>query len=165
MIAEISSLISSTKVAYDVAKGISSLKAEVERNEAIAKILEVLITVQTHALAVQAKTQELEVEKYDLTKKLMEFEQWAEIEQQYELKEIATGIFVYSYKIVDNPTKPRHWLCPKCYQERKAHIMQLQLSGAQVKHYLCPNCKTDFFIESNSPHGYSPDSGGTWMSG
>ncbi|MBI4650147.1 hypothetical protein HY745_02460 [Candidatus Desantisbacteria bacterium] len=49
----------------------------------------------------------------------MEFEKWADTELQYELKEIASGIFVYMYKKIDNSTKPKHWLCPYCFEKRK----------------------------------------------
>ena len=63
MIAEIGSLLTSSKVAYDIAKGISALKSDVDRNESISKILEVLLTVQTNALSVNAIAQELQEEK------------------------------------------------------------------------------------------------------
>jgi hypothetical protein len=157
MIPEISTLITSSRTAYDIAKGIGSLKAEVERNEAIAKILEVLISVQTEALAVQSKTQELESEKHALTKKIMEFERWSQTETQYELKEVAPGVFVFSYKVTDNPTKPMHWLCTKCFQEKKAHIIQFAHESAESKRYLCPNCKITFDIPNPNFRSSSPN--------
>ena len=46
MLTEATALISSAKVAIDIAKGINSLKSDVQRSEAIAKILDTLITVQ-----------------------------------------------------------------------------------------------------------------------
>jgi hypothetical protein len=52
---EIASLVTSAKAAYDIAKGVSSLKAEVERNESIAKLLEILISVQTDAVSTYAE--------------------------------------------------------------------------------------------------------------
>jgi hypothetical protein len=98
MITEISSLIASIKTAYDLAKEISLLKTEVERNESISKILEILVSVQFQTSTVLAEVHKLEIEKHNLTKKLMEFEKWSETETQYELKEIASGVFMYVYK-------------------------------------------------------------------
>lgn len=69
MISEISSLLASSKAAYDIAKGINALKAEVQRNEAISKILEILVSVQFQASGVLSKAHELEIEKDNLAKK------------------------------------------------------------------------------------------------
>ena len=138
MIAEISSLITSSKAAYDIAKGISSLKSDVERNESISEILKVLIAVQTDALSVNAIAQKLQEEKYTLTQKLMEFEKWSDTEQQYELKEIIAGVFVYAYKKTTENKEPMHWLCTNCWKDRIKSIIQKSSVGTNY----CPMCKT-----------------------
>jgi hypothetical protein len=156
MIAEIGSLLTSSKAAYDIAKGIGSLKSEVDRNESISKILEVLLSVQTNALSVNAIAQELQEDKSALTQKIMEFEKWSETELQYELKEITPGIFVYCYKIADEPAKPIHWLCTKCFQERKAYIIQFDYEFMSGRHYFCPNCSTKYNIPHSSSNSSAP---------
>jgi hypothetical protein len=161
MIAEISSLITSSKAAYDIAKGISALKSEVGKDEAISKILEVLISVQTEALSVNTIAQKLQQENYDLKSKILEYENWSETEQQYELKEVAPGTFIYSYKQSQDKTKPDHWLCPKCFQEKKTHILQLHYEGsAGPSEYICSNCNTVIKIRTKSP-GFLPSGGRT----
>ncbi len=137
MIAEISSLITSSKAAYDIAKGIYSLKSEVDRNESVSKILEVLVSVQFQASSVLAKAHELEIEKHNLAKKLMEFEKWSEAEQQYELNEIATGVFVYAYKKTTENKEPIHWLCTNCWKDKIKSIIQKSSVGTNY----CPMCK------------------------
>lgn len=144
MIPEITGLIASSKSAYEIAKGIGSLKAEVERNQAIAEILQILIAVQQQALAVQSKANELEVEKHALAKKLMESEEWAKTESQYELKQIAPSVFVYAYKKGENLPKPNHFLCPKCYQDKKAYILQNLGQGLAGPVFICNSCKSEF---------------------
>lgn len=148
MIPELTSLISSSRAAYDIAKGISALKSEVERNESISKILEVLISVQINALNVNSMAQELQEEKRALTQKIMELENWSETEKQYILKEIAPGLFVYVYNITHDLTKPIHWLCTKCFNEKKAHIIQIDRESAAGKHYFCPNCNAKYFFQT-----------------
>ncbi len=141
MITEISSLISSLKATYDIAKGINALKSDVERNESISKILEILVSVQFQASAVLAKAHKLEIEKYNLTKKLMELEKWSETEKQYGLKEIASGIFVYVYKKTEKLSEPIHWLCTNCWKDKIKSIIQKTLGDA----YACPKCKTELY--------------------
>lgn len=150
MIAEIGSLLASSKVAYDIAKGISALKSDVDRNESISKILEVLLTVQTNALSVNAIAQELQEEKATLTQKIMEFEKWSETETQYELKEITSGIFVYSHKTAVDPTKPIHWLCAKCYHEQKKSILQRTRHDPGGMHYVCHSCSSEIIDHSKA---------------
>lgn len=141
MIAEISSLVASSKAAYDIAKGINSLKSEIDRNESVSKVLEVLLAVQTQALSVNAIAQKLQEEKYELTKKVMEFEKWSETISQYELKEIAPGVLVYAYKKSDNSKEPMHWLCPNCFDtKRQKSIFQRMAQDGRGTHYACHGC-------------------------
>lgn len=141
MIAEISSFIASSKAAYDIAKGIYALKSENDRNESISKILEVLITAQFQASEVLAKAHETEIEKHNLTKKLMELEKWSETEKQYELQEVYSGIFAYVYKKGEEATEPVHWLCPNCWQEKKKSILQCDFKNESASSYTCQRCR------------------------
>jgi len=166
MIAEISSLISSSKAAYDIAKGVNALKSEVDRSESISKILEVLLTVQTQALSVNAIAQKLQEEKYELTKKMMEHENWSKIELQYELKEITSDIFVYIYKKSEESTEPIHWLCTNCYKDKIKSIIRLASEGSGSKKYVCHHCKNEFYIRHGSSGSPSSNSGHgptSWM--
>jgi hypothetical protein len=128
------------------------LKAEVERNEAISKILEVLVSVQFQASAVLAKVHELEIEKHNLTKKIMDIENWSKTESQYELKEVASGIFVYAYKKGNNETEPAHWLCTNCWKDKITSILQ---RSASYPAFTCPKCKTKFDLSWDSKSDFS----------
>lgn len=136
----VAALFTSAKVAYDIAKGISALNTEVEKNQAIAKVLEVLLTVQSDALLMKEKQSLLLTEKDNLIKKISEFEKWAQIETQYELKEIAPGVIVYSYKISNPNTEPPHLLCANCFSKKqKGHYVQSDIDYDGT-HYKCLNC-------------------------
>lgn len=150
MIEEIGLLINSTKAVYTIAKGISFLKSEVEKNEAVSKILEALLSLQTEALSVNEKTQELQEENYRLTNKMREFENWSETEKQYELKEIDRGTFVYASKKNKTIAEPVHWLCTNCWKDRKRSILQ-KFGGI----YKCPSCKTEIYPFTNQSSDYT----------
>ena len=148
MITEISTLITSSKAAYDIAKGIYFLKSDVERNKNIAKILEVLVSVQFQASSILSKAHELEIEKHNLTKKIMEFENWSKTEAQYELKEITSGVFIYSYKKINSSSEPMHWLCTKCYNEKRKSILQYRKHLPDGIHYMCNTCNSNYIDHS-----------------
>jgi len=142
---EITAFVTSVRAAYDIAKGIGSLKVEVERNQAVSKILEILLSVQSDALSMQTKYQELLQSKDDLSKKLMEYEKWSETESQYELKEINPDVFVRSYKTSNQSQQPNHWLCTKCWEDKKKAILQKHHTGA----YECQRCGSKIYSESS----------------
>ncbi len=152
------SLFASAKTAYEIAKGISSLNTEVERNQAVSKVLEVLLSVQNDALSMKEKHSLLLSEIDHLKKKISEFEKWSEIERNYELKEIASGIFVYVYKKSDVNRDPMHWLCAKCFNtEKKKSILQRTGQDGRGTHYKCHTCNSDILDHSN-PVQYRPPS-------
>lgn len=140
------SIFTSVKAAYDITKGISSLKSEVERNQAVSKVLEVLISVQNDTLLMKEKHSLLLQEKDELTKKVMEFENWSQIESNYELKELAPGIPAYRRKIIDNSHESSLWICPYCYNKKEESFLQLEYDYGTSISYFCPNreCKTSF---------------------
>jgi len=148
-------LFTSAKAAYDIAKGISALNTEVERNQAVSKVLEVLLSVQSDALLMKEKHSLLLAEKDDLKKKILQFENWATTEQQYELKEIASGIFVYAYKRSEENAEPMHCLCAKCFSERKKSILQRVKKTMAGVTYSCHSCKSEILDHSQStPSSY-----------
>ena len=143
------SIFTSAKVAYDIAKGINALKTSVERDEAVAKILEVLLSVQHDALSMQKEQSLLLTEKDNLIKKISEFEKWSEIESQYELKELTAGVPVYSYKTTDKETQPPHLLCANCFNKKqKGHYIKSEIEFDGT-HYKCLNCDKEIIDYSH----------------
>lgn len=148
-IAEITALISSAKTAYDIAKGVSSLSAEVQRNESISKILEALIAIQSEALAMQEKYQRILEEKNELKTKLREFEQWSETERLYELKDLGGNVFVYAFKMAEGSNEPMHYVCANCFKDRKKSILQCLGTASYGTTYHCQACDAKIIDKSN----------------
>ena len=154
-------LFASAKTAYDIAKGISALNTDVERNQAVSKILEVLLSVQNDALLMKEKHSLFLTEIDNLKKKISEFEKWSEIESQYDLKEIAAGVFVYAYKKTDKAIEPSHWLCAKCFNtDKKKSIFQRFSHNSHGVHYKCHTCGSEIVDHSNPKHYPTPPSPG-----
>jgi hypothetical protein len=157
------SIFTSAKVAYDIAKGINALKTSVERDEAVAKVLEVLLSVQHDALSMQKEQSLLLTEKDNLIKKISEFEKWSEIESQYELKELTVGVPMYAYKKTDKETQPPHLLCANCFSKKqKGHYIQSEIEFDGT-HYKCLNCDKEIIDYSHKkpiPHDEPPPTNG-----
>lgn len=146
---EPSTIFTSVKVAYDMAKGLYLINSAKERNEAVAKIIEILRAVQDDALAMQEKHSLLLREKDELIKKISEFEKWQETEGQYELKELAPGVPVYAYKKTDKTTEPMHLLCANCFSKKqKGHYVQSEIRHSGT-HYKCLNCDKEIIDYSH----------------
>lgn len=165
-IAEITAVLSTAKTAIDIAKGISALNAEVKRNESISKILEALIAIQSEALSMQEKYQGLLEEKNEIASQLKEFEQWADTERLYELKDLGGNVFVYAYKKTESSAEPMHYLCTNCFKDKKKSILQFAYADSSGTGYKCHNCnllvcdRTKSNTDYNSTYNNEPDS---WM--
>ena len=121
---EISSLLTSAKIAYDIAKGITALKTEVDRNQAVAKVLEVLIAVQTDALSMQEKQSSLTSRITELESQLQQIKNWESELQRYQLTRFAFGGYAYSLKPGMERGEPPHYLCASCMNRGKKSILQ-----------------------------------------
>ncbi len=144
MITEISSLVASSKTAYDIAKGLASGYLDEKVRERTSELLGILLSVQSDALAVNSKHQELLQDKYNLEKKIMEFEEWSATKNNYELKELAPGVPAYLRKKTNETEDPTLWICPYCYDKKQESFLQQECHYETGGFYFCPSCRTPF---------------------
>lgn len=157
MIAEISTLVTSSKVAYDIAKGLTSVYVDDKVRERTSELLGILLSVQGDALSVNAKHQELLQEKYNLEKKILEFEEWSATKNNYELKELAPGFPAYLRKKLDDHIDFPVWICPYCYDKKKESPLQCEHNLETAIYYFCPECKTTFHWRAPSKPQTGPN--------
>lgn len=137
---EISAALQSIKVATDIAKGIKSLKTEVAVNEKASELLDSIIDVKMNLIEFQNHYESLQQEKRELEEKIRNYENWESVRKQYLLKEISTGIFVYSFTS-EGTDIPAHYLCTNCFEVKIKSIMQLDWQDEHSTKYSCPKCK------------------------
>lgn len=143
-------LFTSIKTAYDIAKGINSLNTTVERNEAVSKVLEILLSVQSDALMMKDRHSSLLSEIDDLKKKISEFERWSEIERNHETAEIIPNIRAYIHKGLDGKSRQTaNWYCTNCWTDRIQSILHLKSKNGYAVIYFCPKCKNEFRHSTN----------------
>jgi Zn finger protein HypA/HybF involved in hydrogenase expression len=87
----------------------------------------------------------------ELEKQVAEFETWETDKQEYEMAVLQSGTIVYALKSDTPTTKAAHYICAKCYQNRKASLLQpVPRSGivstalSTPNKYRCPECNSEF---------------------
>lgn len=117
------STISAALSSLDIASKFSKHSIEKIKDGAVRvkveELLNAVIPLQTHIITLQTMNSASITEKENLEKKLKEIEDWNKEASRYELKELASGVYVFGIKITAKSSEPPHYLCTKCYQERK----------------------------------------------
>ena len=150
---EVASLLASAKAAYDIAKGINALKNEVDRNQAVSKILEVLIAVQTDALSMQEKHSLLTTKIQELEKECDRLKDWQAEKERYKLKEIAPGLFARIEKGLVGNLQSAHKFCATCFEQNsKALLQQEKIKVGRRLSLTCHRCKSKVIFDSYLKH-------------
>jgi len=146
-ITAVASAVGAIKTATDIVKTILAMNTDAAINEKVAELQSVILSLQSHTLSMQAEYSDLLKVKDKLEKELMECKDWEKTKEQYELKEVESGVFVYSCKQGDNLPEPEHWLCTNCYKDKKKSILQHDCFKA-IGRYFCPECKAIIHVSS-----------------
>jgi hypothetical protein len=78
---------------------------------------------------------------------LKEYENWENTKSQYELKEIASEMYVYTMKITEKTTTTKHCLCQICFDiNHYKSVLQCQGSFDGYKTYECFQCKNKIHV-------------------
>lgn len=146
MYAEIAAAAASIKTFSDLTTLI--LKTKVD-SAVTAKAIEsqsAIISLQDAMLNLQSQHQSLLREKEVLEKRLIDAEDWNAEASKYSLKEIAPGVFVYVLNLNGDSPTPTHWLCSRCYQEKRKSILQKTGKSGGANIYLCLLCQNTLLI-------------------
>jgi len=116
--------------------------------EKVQELLDAIISLQSLIISHQAEFSALRQEKEAIEQKLREIENWREEASRYELTEIASGVYVYAKKKTVESSEPLHYLCAKCYNERKKSILQRTQHSGMGIHYICHSCSSEILDHS-----------------
>lgn len=149
----ISTALASLNIASKFIKdSIEKIKDDAVR-EKVEELLNAIIPLQSQIISLQAMNSASIQEKEVLEKKLSDIEDWQKEATRYELKALASGVYVYTIKETAKSSEPVHYLCAKCYQERKKSILQRISKTMMGVTYICHTCKSAILDHSQS---YSP---------
>ena len=145
MIQEIASALSALSISKDIALGLFEIKDETKRNQKIIEFQSSLLDLQQKLLAANAEHEKLVNIKNQIESELMEYKNWEKEKEKYQLHELRTGLFVLSYKKINNDPTPDHWLCPYCFDKRKKNIITKTMES--YPDHECHECGFTFKFE------------------
>lgn len=150
-LAEVTALIAGIKGTIDIAKSLKSAHDAHTITQTQTEILEKLLALQAEALVLQEKHSALIQEKDELAKKLMQLEDWAQTETQYQLKEVAPRIFVYIAESSTPSIENEPWYCANCFNQHQKSVLQSTSESSEYHEFMCHRCKNSISFSSGSP--------------
>jgi superfamily II helicase len=149
VIAETGAAIGGIKAAFDIVKGISALKTETERNEAIISIQRILLEAQESALSDKQAIGELRarldvIERADRVR-----EDWEREKARYVLTRSPMGAYFYALRPEMAAGEVQHRLCATCYHDARKSLLHTIASHNGGEMVICQRCEkqtmlTDF---------------------
>lgn len=104
------------------------------------EILEKLLALQIDALSLQEDHFALLRSKRELEETLVKHQQWDDTAAQYSLKNLESGAYVYAPNESNKSPEPMHWICAKCYGDRKKSLLHFVWDSARGHHAFCQEC-------------------------
>lgn len=147
-VADFAALFSSLKAITDLAKLlIDARDAGVIRAKAIELQREIIATQQA-AIAVQAE-HFLSLKRVgELEKKVADLKTWNTEKEKYQLAKPSPHSDVFAYVLKDDSgtSEPRHYICPKCYEDQIKSILQKEIHISRAHVLACARCRTDIYL-------------------
>lgn len=147
MIDMISGAFSGLKTAAELTQGLLALKTDAAVSTKVVELNGVISGIQQQLFAAQADYSALTSRIRDLEAEIVDFKNWEEEKQRYELHELAPGTLVYRVKPEVKGAEPVHYLCTNCYQQRIKAILQYSGYSKGHKSFTCPSCKMMLLIK------------------
>jgi len=141
-------IITSVENALGLARTIKDIVDDAKLKTKSIELYDAIISLQSGIFSMQAENHTLLQEKNALEAQLMKIKNWDKEKAKYELVEIGTGVHVFSFKEENPPTKPPHYICPKCYYEEKQSILVALYIRSNGNAYGCPECKNKFYTNT-----------------
>lgn len=144
-ISAIAGALSAFKAANDIAQAMVGLRDTAAFQTKLIEFQAKIIEANNSAFAAQEERTTLLKQISDLEKKVTDFEAWETEKQRYVLQAVAPGAFAYVLKPDAQPPEEPHWLCAKCYHERKKMILQKIEHGRECT-WGCPTCRAFILV-------------------
>ena len=145
-------IMGSVKTVIDLAKTVRDVASDTDLKIKTGDLYDSMISLQNIIFSLQSENQSLLNCKYELEKKLMEFESWEQEKTKYKLVEISKGVVTYVFDTSQDPSIPGHYICKNCYNDKTASILNPVFIHSDGSKYICPRCEAELIT-----HVYDPD--------
>ncbi len=135
--------ISGLKLAGDIAKTLFELKSLSDVQAKVVELQSAILSAQNSALAANAQQTAMIEEIRHLREEIARVKAWEQEKQRYKLICPWPGIVLYALKESCSAAEPPHWICTKCYEERRKSILNPQKKTDDFV-LICPACKAEY---------------------
>jgi hypothetical protein len=149
MFAETAAAISSLKAASDIARAMVDVRDATKLSAQIGELQQAIIAAQVHAIAIAEKNFALSNRVQELESECKRLTDWSVEAQNYEVKEISTGVFAYLAKGDATSLQSAQKLCPNCFAKRAKSLLQQSNDDYRSVGLTCPACRMKLVF-----HGY-----------
>lgn len=146
------------KAATDIVKTMAGLRDSAKLLENTVKLNGEILSVQT-ALADAQKEQTALVQTIGtLEKEIAEFETWDTEKNKYKLYHLGWAAYAYMLKPATRGTAPPHWVCQKCFSDKRIYVIQMIICNGQ--RFICPTCTSQI---TPSPTAFGEAGAPKWL--
>jgi len=141
---------------------LKAAKGLTQYNEMVSAVTEInikLMAANDVAFKAQDDRSLLSKRIAELEEKIMGLGNWDRDSERYQLQAIAPGVNVFCVKPGMDEGEPPHYLCTKCYNERKKSYLQRFGHSYEGISYRCDTCKSEIIDHSKPLDEPTCDSG------
>lgn len=128
------------KTAGEVAQGLVEVRDTLKFSDAVIKLQAQILAAQQGAMSAQAHQTAMAEKVRELESKVASFEAWETQKHRYQLQRLDPGGFVCALKPDMAGGEPLHYVCPKCFENRKRSILQSHGPSHGIETFECLEC-------------------------
>ncbi len=148
--------LSALNTALEIAKSLVGLRDTAVIREKVIELQSAIIAAQSSALSSQAEQSVLLSRIGELEKEIAQVKVWESEKQNYELRELKPGSFVYSAKDQVEGTRPAHHICANCYNNAFKSILQREMRfPGRSEVWACHSCGSIVYITGHWHHDHA----------
>ena len=84
----------------------------------------------------------------NLKEEISNIKAWEKEKQRYKLISPWEGTILYALKESYSTSEPPHWICTKCYEDRRRSILNPHKKPNGRAYFLvCPSCKAEYLTQ------------------
>ena len=123
--------------ASNIIKSLFELKVDTTIIEKLNLLSREIQALYGSNLELQQKLASSIAEKNDLRKELTRFEEWEDQKRRYKLYQPWANAIVYAITESKSNSDPPHWLCAKCFEERKRSFLNSRMAKSGYEEFFC----------------------------
>lgn len=148
MIAETSAVLSTLKIAFDMAKGIQALDLEVEVNGAVINLQRQILQAQSEAFSEREVMMGMAARIRELEQEVSKADDWENQKKRYKLTVSPIGAFTYDLKAEFQIEESFHRLCATCFDAGRKSLLHVKAKDRVGEIVRCGHCKEDLTLEA-----------------